>query len=294
MDEGSVAVDTGSMPTMDSSLRESQDTGEETKVDARDQSESSDQGDQGDQGDEQRTAKGTKLDPNPLSAAHQELANARATIKQYEKVLNTPEYLKRYAAGMGMTLAEAKAEIKEEVKEQKKLFTPDRFKTSQDIADAMNEIHSMTAKELEELRSENAKLKEGFGQSNAIRQIERVTTNMQSDISSVQEKYSVLNPKSADYDPELENEIGSLYHELDFDEESGGYRGRVSIAKIADRVMRAAGRAGKQASRNAQTDVRVKQAGKVVTSSKAAPSGGSESKDPATVIAQRIKEAMGN
>src|SRR6185369_9068021 len=47
------------------------------------------------------TDKGTKLDPDPLSRANQELANERKKIKDYEEVLTNPILLKGYLAQFG-------------------------------------------------------------------------------------------------------------------------------------------------------------------------------------------------
>lgn len=237
------------------------------------------------------TEKGTKLDPNPQSRAHQELANERRQRLQYQQVLENPEALKKYAAQMGLTLTEAKAEIKQE---QKTLYTPDRFKTADDVANALNEMHTNHESELAAIREENQRLKEGLTGFSQTQRIERIATTMAQEVSSVREKYPELNPKSPEYDKDLEKEIGEMYHELDFDEKSGGYKGNYSIAKLTDRVMRAAGKARQKGSQDAQTQVKVKQAGKVVTSSGGANKPASESKDPGTVIAQRIAKALGN
>lgn len=291
--EGSSEVDNGSLPTQtinDDSNEEIEvrDEGDEGEGESQTQNEDGEEG----EGQPKLTEKGTKLDPNPLSAAHQELANERRKLAQYQQVLSNPEMLKRYAAQMGMTLAEAKADIKEE---QKQLaYTADRFKTPEDLANALNEMDGKYSKTIEELRAENQRLKEGFTGFSQSRQVERVANNMQRDVVSVREKYPELDPKSPEYDPELEKEIADFYEELDLDPATGGYKGQFSLAKIADRVMRASGRAMKKGSQQAQTNVRVKQAGKVVTSSKSPSKEGKESNDPGTVIAQRIAKAMSN
>src|SRR5690606_18792007 len=104
-------VDNGSLPTQtinDDSNEEIEvrDEGDEGEGESQHQNEDGEEG----EGQPKLTEKGTKLDPNPLSAAHQELANERRKLAQYQQVLSNPEMLKRYAAQMGMTLAEAKAD----------------------------------------------------------------------------------------------------------------------------------------------------------------------------------------
>lgn len=285
--EGSSEIDTGGLPTQtvnDSPQEESED-------EVVEQPETPEEETPKEEGDAEYTEKGTRLDPNPQSRAYQELANERRQRLQYQQVLENPEALKRYAAQMGLTLAEAKAEIKEE---QKAVYTPDRFKTADDVANALNEMHTNHQKELEAIRAENESLKAGLTGFSQSRQVERIATTLSQDVSSVREKYPELNPKSPDYDPELEKEIGEMYHELDFDERTGGYKGAYSLAKLTDRVMRAAGKARQKGSQDAQTQIKVKQAGRVVTTSKGSNKPAGESTDPGTAIAQRIAKALGN
>lgn len=292
MTEGSSEIDNGGMP----SVTVNDNSNEEIEVRDDGEDQGGEQGatqtqDQGGEEQPQYTEKGTRLDPNPQSAAYQQLANERRLRQQFQAVLSDPVALRKYAKESGYTLEEAKAEIQGE---QAKVYTPDRFKTPEDVANALNEIHANSEKSLAELKAENQRLREGFSGFNQSRHIEHVANNMSTDIGTVREKYPELNPKSPDYDPELEKEIGSFYHELDFDPQTGGYKGNHSIASIADRVMRAAGRARQRGSEQAQTNVRVKQAGRVVTSSRTTSKEAPESKDPGTVIAQRIAKAMGN
>jgi len=249
-------------------------------------SETSETSDQETSGAEpQLTDKGTKLDPNPQSAVHQELANERRKNQQYESVLSDPDMLKRYAKEAGITLTEAKAEIKEE------LYSADKFKTADDIANALNELrtgfNTKSQTYEEQIKRQEAELASLRGE----RTVERIATNMKSDIDTVREKYPELNPKKLDeYNEELEKGLGDLYHELDYDEKTERYRGNVSIARLAEKVMKAASSARKQGSQDAQTSVREKTAGKVVTSSKSSKTESSEEDmSPGAVIAQRMR-----
>jgi len=239
-----------------------------------------------------KTEKGTNLDPNPLSAAHQQLANERRLRENYEKVLSSPELLRRFAKESGMTLEEAKEEIKDAKDE---LYTPERFKSAQDVADALNELKGGFTKATKELREENQRLRGELSGISSSRQLERVTSSMQSDIASVREKYPQLNPKSPEYDKDLENEIGSFYHELDAvdpSDPSKGYRGQFSIARITERFMRVRGEGARRGSQKAQTDVKIKQSGRVVTTSKTSSKDESRSSDPGTSIAQKVARAL--
>lgn len=293
MNEGSVMVDEGGFPSASSN------EGGEESLEVRDDSvkeggeaQVTETKPEGEDKKPVLTEKGTKLDPNPQSAVHQQLANARRTIQQYQQVLTNPDYLRRYAKEAGMTLTEAKAEIKEAQKEEAKAFTPDKFNTAEDIANALNQLDGKYNKTVEELRAENARLQAGLTGFTQGERYKQVANTMQNDVTSVREKYPELNPKDPSYDKELEGSIGDLYHKLDFDPKTGGYKGEHSLAEITETVMGAVVRGRKSGSEQAQTDVRVKKAGKVVTSSKSTSKEVTESKDPGTVIAQRISKAI--
>lgn len=282
-------VDAGQNTATDDSYEESEELNND-ELDGQDENLGSD----GEGEDEvEYTEKGTRKDPDPKSAVHQELANTRRQLQQAVGILQNPTLLKRYAEQNGMTLAEARADIKEtkeDAEDTIEEFTADQFKTPADVAKALNGIRQSTTKTIKELQAENKRLREGYSGINSSREAERIVNNMDRDITAVRSKYSVLNPKSPDFDKELEEEIGSLYHDLDFDPKTQRFMGRVSVLTIADRVMKAAGRARKRGSREAQTDVRVKQAGKV-TSGKGKSKGGSTE---GLTIAQKIAKAYGN
>ena len=238
------------------------------------------------------TEKGTKLDPNPQSAVHQQLANAKKTISQYQQVLNNPDTLRKYAKEAGVTLTEAKAEIKEAQVEEAQAFTPEGFNDAADIANAMNKLDGKYSKTVNELKAENTRLREGMTGFNETRRLEQVASTTAKDVNSVRSKYPELNPNKPEYDKELEGSIGDLYHKLDFDQKTGGYKGEHSLAELTDTIMDAVKRGSKKGLEQAQTNVHVKQAGKVITSSKSTSREVTESNDPGTVIAQRIQKAI--
>lgn len=297
--EGSVQVDEGSMPsTQPDTSSTDTDTGDQqqsqTQVDTNDSSQGQTQDDQTNQQtndgdtDTQYTEKGTKLDPNPQSAVHQQLANERRMRQDYETVLNNPELLKKFAKEAGYTLQEAKEAIEEEI------YSGENIKTGDDVAKALNEMRSASKKELDQYKAEIQNLKQEVQRIQAGKQIERVAIQMTSDITAIRDKYPELNPKSPEYDKELEQELGLLYHELDAIDPSNprsAYRGQHSLLSLADRIMKAAGKARKKGSQDAQTNIQVKERGKIVTSSKAPSDKTSESSEPGTAIAQRIAKA---
>jgi hypothetical protein len=301
MTEGSVEVDEGSIPTATPSddVNEKDTEPEEGVDDSSEEEEddsSDEEGQEGADSGAKRTEKGTKLDSNPKSAVHQQLANAKRYISQMERVLGSPELLRKYAEQNGITLTEAKKELQDEKDKADDVieeFTPEKLKTAEDVANALNSVRTTANKEIKALKDENQQLRDKLTGVSGDQQAQRIYHNMKDEIVTVQSRYPELNPKSPDFDKELEQEIGSLYEELDFDKKTQSFRGRVSLVKLTDRIMKAAGKAGKTASKKAQTDVIVKQRGKV-TSGKGGKKTSSESTDPSTTIAQRIAKVTGN
>lgn len=292
MPEGSVEVDQGGVPTIsddnqdtqDESLEESQEVESEDEVE--DQTQDTQQEESSDEEGVEYTEKGTKLDTNPQSAAYQQLANERRVRQQYEQVLNNPDMLKKYAKEMGLSLSEAK----EDIQEKKIEFSADKFKTAEDVAQAFNEISSSfdaRAKQYESTINELRQQLTGLSQGTRA---DRVLNTLSRDIEAVRGKYPELNPKSPTYDAGLEREIGEFYYSLDFDPQTNSYRGEHSFADITDRMMRAAGKARQKGSQDAQTQVKTKKAGKVVTSKKPTSREGSEPSDPSSTIASRISK----
>jgi len=293
MNEGSVEIDEGSLPVTTINDDSSQDETIENRDDTQGDQAADDQGEQGED-QEQRTEKGTRLDPNPLNAAHQQLANANRLVKDYQDVLLNPDKLRKYAVASGLTLAEAKAEIKEEAKA---LYTPEMFDSKESLAGTLNKMQTGFQTELQALRDENKRLSEGFTGFSQSRHIERVASIMSQETAAVQEKYPELNPKNPEYDSALEDGIAELLIKLDAVDPknpSQGFKGEHSLVELTDLIMGAAGKARDKGSQRAQTDIKVKQAGRVVTSSKNNSQDTESSKDAGSVIAQRIAKAMGN
>ncbi|KKK72063.1 hypothetical protein LCGC14_2907660, partial [marine sediment metagenome] len=189
MDEekGSVEVDDSSSPTAskesskeetNEKTGESQETGDQETGSGEEENQEEGSQETGSKKSEKgkvaTTEKGTKLDQNPLSAAHQQLANERKKSQGYERVLNSPELLRKFAKESGYTLAEAKAEIKEELK-----YSADQFKNSGDIANTLNEMRTSFNKEITTLREENKRLQGHVTGLNSSQQIESVANAMQ-------------------------------------------------------------------------------------------------------------------
>jgi DNA-binding transcriptional MerR regulator len=288
--EGSVQTDEGGAPTTSPAPVQTQvadDTGaEDVKVESETRETEIPESKSSTESEVKLTEKGTKLDPDPLSAAHQQLANERSLRTQYETVLRSPELLKKFAKEAGYTLEEAKEALKEEV------YSADKLQTGEDVANALNEIRSMTTKETKTYREQVENLQKELNDLKAGREREALVSKTTSDVTAIRAKYSELNPKDPSYDKELESEIGKMYYKLDFDEGSQRWLGRYSLAEITDFKMSGMTRAKKKGSEEAQTDIKVKERGKVVTSSKPSSGEGAESDDPGTAIAQRIARSF--
>jgi len=299
-DEGSVIVDG---IDVDSEESDSQDTtndqGTKGQTD-QDQDENTENGENQDQenkddpahskdGDVKLTEKGTKLDPNPQSAVHQELANAKRVMDSWKRVLTDPVSFYKYAEEAGFKQGDTKA--KTEVENAMPKIDPSKIQTAEDLAGVLNSLQETFNGKIagyEKTITDLQKSLQGLSETSKSQLLEG---NMKSDISRVRTQYPELDPKSTSYNAELEKDLADLYHELDFDEESGGYRGKVSIARLAEKVMKAAGKARKQGSEEAQTIIKDKSSGKVVTSSKKTENiNANENADPGAQIASRINK----
>lgn len=303
-DEGSVINDEAMSPieeSQDDAIEETESEVQETGEDQGETQETQENQDQttqeaqGEQEKEQYTEKGTKLDPDPLSAAHQQLANAKREMSQYQQVLNDPQLLTRYAEQMGLTVQQARQEVKD-AKETLQEFTADSFKSADDVAKTFNTMRSEFSQQLDGFKKENEELKAQLSGISSASQADRTRQRMESDVSTVYGKYPELNPKSTEYNRDLELEVGRLYTSLDAvnpEDLSQGFKGNVSIAQIADTIMAAANAGKQRGSTQAQTNVKTKQAGRVVTSRSKTSNRESEPSDPGSTIAARIAKAYG-
>ncbi len=287
-DEGSVFVD-GIDTDAETSLDESNEEGEKEVTQESDQKEGSEkealskQSESKDKDSQEKlTDKGTKLDKNPLSAAHQLLANEKAKVRRYEDILTNPQMFSKYAKDAGFS----KKEIEKAEKEIDQLdFKPENLQNVEDVAEALNKLSKTNKAYADEI----TQLKSGISGISEVSRINAVANNITKDISLVRQKYDELNPKKPNFNKELEKEIGDMFDELDLDRRSGQYRGKVSLSRLSDRIMKAAGYGKKTGSQEAQTTIREKGRGKIVTSKGVDVQEDESKMTPAQVIAKRIK-----
>lgn len=227
------------------------------------------------------TDKGTKLDPNPQSAVHQELANAKREAEEYRKFMSDPKSVKRYLAELeaelGEHTGESKSDIQERAEDEEGLITdPSNIVTPEDFQSYVKFLK----KDLDKAKQDLVKERDAIRNESKEKAINE---RLISEIDSLQSKYSFLNPNSPVFDPILEKEIADQYEELDKDPVSGKYFGKVSIASIAERAIRIRKLGEATGSKNAQTTVLDKRAGALRTSG-----GGSISSDESKMSASQL------
>lgn len=285
---------------INNSENESTDESEkETEESSETKEESDESNDEEEAGDKkvEYTDKGTKKDPNPESAMHQELANARSAMKEYQELMSDPKALKRYISNLeeelGDETGESKADIKERAEEENLITDPSKIKTPEDFQSYVKFL----TKDFTQAKEDLIKEKNAIRQESSERAINE---RLVSEIDKLQNTYSFLNPTKADgtpnpdFDAELEKEISEQFDELDKDSKTGRYLGKVSITKIAERAIRIRKLGEATGSKNAHTNVLDKRHG-AVKSGGTASGNSDESKMTATqIIASRIRNARGN
>lgn len=231
-----------------------------------------------------KTDKGTRLDPDPMSQANQLRANAEKRLREMESFMSDPAAVKRY-------LEELEAEKGQTAGTEAEAIDPSKIETVEDLRKYASHLESKTMKEIEALKRETQ-------QKDQIAQVKETGTRIASEIESIQNKYPQLratNPdgtKNPDFDPELDREIGELYDYLDFDPQSQTYRGRVSFAKVAESFMRMAKRGEQSGSRKAQTIVQDRRLGRAQSGTVSKSSEPDESSMSASqLIASRMARA---
>lgn len=227
------------------------------------------------------TEKGTKLDSNPLSRVNQELANERAKIREYEKVLNDPTLLKSYVAQFEKAPKEQEAP-----KTQEKEMREEDVKTTEDLHIYLKQQNEKLSQKMKELDSTIQTVKSS--QKEAV-----IANTISNDIATVRETYPELDPKSESYNADLDASVGAMYELIDYDKESKQFRGNVKITDIANIIMKASGSSKQKGLQEAQTIVKDKRSGKV-TSGSSSHVVDITNMTPSQIIASRIKSARGS
>ena len=311
MDEGSVEVDgldsvneteQDTTENINNQVETSQENEGEGESVSEPQESSNDQTDQKEttetvdakKEDAQKTEKGTKLADDPLSRANQLRANAEKQARDYMQLLNDPDRLETYLQELREERG-VQTQSKQKSEENTVSFdelNPEKLETKEDLIKFAKGLKEATRREIDFV-------KKSVSGISAEKQQEKLYGSIQNSISELQNKYPVLREFNADgapnpdYNPELDELIGSTYQELDLDTKTGRYNGRVNIISLADKIMKAKGIGEGTGSRKAKTEVIDKSRGRVIGS--IASSGGNQLDDtklsPSATIAERMKRA---
>lgn len=230
------------------------------------------------------TEKGTKLDPNPQSAVHQQLANERREKENMLKLLSDPKLLKEFYEKQYGQTEEVKTET-EEVKE----FKAEDFSSIEDVAKTMNEIKRDFDERDKAKEKVITELKQTINSLAGDSFQQKVVSTVEKEVSDLS-KMDELNPNSENYIEGLEAEIVKEYQRLDIDEQTGLPRGKHSIAEIGKRFVEIAKTARKAGSLKAQTIVKDKSAGRIKTSTKVNDEPNTDDLQPGDSIALGISK----
>lgn len=242
---------------------------------------------------QEKTEKGTKLDPNPKSAVHQQLANERRIRTQMEQVLASPELIAKFVREQyGIEIPTAKGAAAPAATETKPVttqkWTAKDFESLEDVAEKFNGLQEQFTSEIQKRDEEIKGLKGQLGGMSERGRILQIADSLEGDVKALSAEPE-LNPNSPEFIPGLEDEIGALYHKLDFDEASGMYRGNYSMREIGESIIKTARTAKKAGSQRAQTIVKDKTGGRIRTGTQGNNQGANRDElPPAQSIAQGI------
>jgi len=244
------------------------------------------------------TEKGTKLAEDPVQQANQLRANAEAKAKEYEEFFSDPKnvevYLNDLKGGKAdKTVPEDKSqEIEISDADINKLV--ENVETKEDVQKAIKGIFAYANAEIQKVRGEM----QGITTSTKVKE---TNANVATEISQVQSKYPVLQKKLSDgtdnpeFDKDLDETIGKMFLKMDFDPRTKTFKGQTSLMEVADMFMKAAKISESKGSRKAQTIIKDKRGGRVISGGTNTDNRGvDESKmSPSQTIADRIKRVGG-
>lgn len=288
-DEGETSEDINNQDsdTSDSTEGEGDDTDTKADADTNDTQDTDDDG-------QKLTDKGTKLDPDPKSAYHQQLANAKREVEEYRRFMTDPKALKNYISDLEKELGEAtgqtKQEIRDKAEDENYVTDPDKIETADDLRSYAKFLKKDLEKTKDELRQE-AQTRKVEEQDKAI------GDQVVSEVSQVQAKYSVLrefNPdgtKNPEFDAELEKEIADEFKDVDFNPKTGKFMGKHSLMRIADRFMKIHNRGKSSGTKDAQTIVADKRHGAIRSGGGKSQSLDESKMSAAQLIASRMARA---
>lgn len=223
---------------------------------------SSDEDENGDGGElPKKTDKGTKLDPNPMSALNQEYKNALSKVGRYEAVLNNPVMLRQYLAELEGEKGGNNNGGEEEI---------DISKLDTSKLETVEDIQEYAAKLQKGFQQKIAKIESQFTQGAQTQQIKDLGTKISNEVTEVQNQIPELRELNADgsknpsFDPKLDDFIGSLYEEFDLDPKTKFFRGQIGFKRLATAIMSAVKYGETRASKKAGTVIVDKTHGRIM------------------------------
>ncbi len=234
------------------------------------------------------TEKGTKLDPNPQSALHQQLANEKRAKAQMEQVLGNPETLAKFMKQQyGIEVpVEAKAETEST---QTKRYKAEDFSNLDDVAAKFNELQDSFDQKAKAYEKEISGLKSVTDDIVSGSRESQLLSTMEKDASSLR-SVPELDPKSSDFVEGLESRIVQRYAQLDQDPSTGRFRGQTTLKEVAEDYIEAIKLGRKSGSEKAQTIVKDKTEGRVRTSTPAKEETDTSGMKPGDSIAAGIRK----
>lgn len=253
------------------------DESSESEQDYQDESNESDESDQQDQDSEgsqgQYTEKGTRLDPDPQSALHQQLANERrARIETEEKALRILQAYQQQAV-----------QSQPQAQEKKPLIDVSKLETREDLVNAFEQVENVIRSYEEKIGG----LQQQLGQSKEVFEEDRNYSSLEREIGELR-KIPELTPGSPQHNQALEAEITQTYKDIAYDSYGRLLPNRPSLASVASRMVNTYRLANKQATRQAQTRTVQKSLGRVQNSNKRGDQVSSENLSPA----ERLEREM--
>lgn len=259
---------------------------EETEEPAKEETPEAETPETKEEAEPELTEKGTKLDPNPQSALHQQLANEKRAKAQMEQVLGNPEALAQFMKqqyGIEVPVA-AKAETEQA---QAKRYKAEDFNNLDDVAGKFNELHETyeskyksQEEQIKQLGTVVSTLVDGNRET-------QLATTMEKDVSSLR-NVPELKPGEPDFIDGLESKIAAKYVQLDFDERTGRFRGQTTLKAVADDFIEAIRLGRTSGSQRAQTIVKDKTEGRVRTSAPVKDEQDTSAMNPGDSIAAGI------
>ena len=234
------------------------------------------------------TEKGTKKDPNPQSAIHQELANERRLRMQMEQVLGNPQLLNQYMEQQ-FGIKAPQFQTEQQTTEPKATrYKAEEFKSVEDIVDKLNEVNETFDSKLKSYEQENQQLKQAVIGILQEGQQSKFVSSLTQEANALKGEKE-LDPKSPEYIEGLEGDIVLAYQQFNTDPQTGQFVPRVTLSQVGKQVIEAARKARAKGSMQAQTVVKDKSEGRVRTGNQVQTEPDTDSMSASDSIAARIR-----